>query len=280
VTVDSTGNPFVTLRAKYEFSTREGSHFEAHLLEEVGEQPDTRHFDIANRDRSRFTGTINVTPVAFFGVNASLFTGKDDYKDTGFGLRDSTSRGYSFGVDLAPADTVTFGTSYGYEKYTALSYSRTSNPLPNPFFTDPTRDWWTDQNDTVKTFTADLDLIKTIPKTDLRFGFDVSDGKALYLYGIPVNATIPAPVQLTPLKNKLTGARADVQYFVRSNVAFGVAYWYEEYTVDDFSQNETLLNTLAPANATTGVIANTIYSGYLQRNYKAHTGWVRVTYLW
>jgi MtrB/PioB family decaheme-associated outer membrane protein len=52
VSVDSTGNQYFTVRTKYEYSTRTGSGFDAHLLEEVGEQPDTRHFDIADRDRN------------------------------------------------------------------------------------------------------------------------------------------------------------------------------------------------------------------------------------
>jgi hypothetical protein len=284
MTVDSTGNQYFTVRMKYEYSARDGSGFDPHLLEEVGEQPTTRHFDIANRDRSRLTTIFTVTPVSFLSLNASVGAGKDEYNDVGFGLRDSDNNNWSAGIDLAPADTVSFGVNYGSEKFTALQYSRTANPPPSPTFDDATRDWWIDSDDTVKTVSANLDLIKAFPKTDIRFGYDLSDGKATYVYGLPSNQTVftaAAPLrQLAPVKNRLTGGRADVQYFVRPNVALGVAYWYEEYKVDDFALNDVVINQLNPANAATGNFASTIYSGYLYRPYTAHTAWLRMTYLW
>ena len=283
VTMDSTGNDYVTVRAKYEFSSRSGSGFEAHLLEEVGEQPGTRHFDIADRDRYRVTTVLTVTPAPFVNFNAAVGTGKDDYTNTGFGLRDSKNRNWSAGFDVVPNDVVNFGVNYGYEKFTAYQYSRTSNPLPNPFFEDPTRDWWIDADDVVKTIAASLDLTKALPKTDIRLGYDFSDGKATYVYGLKPEQTVFTTVplqQLQPVKNRLTTGRFDVQHFVRPNVALGVVYLYEEYKVQDFALGPDTINRLDPANATTGVFASTIYSGYLYRPYTAHTWWLRMTYLW
>lgn len=221
------------------------------------------------------TAILNVMPIEQVGLNATLGTGKDDYKDTGFGLRDNKSQTWSAGFDLVPAETVSLGVNYGFDKYTANQYSRTSSPLPSPQFTDPTRDWWLDQNDTVKTLTANVDLLRTFPKTDIRIGYDLSDGKATYVYGLPAQQTAfpTTPLaQLSPLKNTLTTGRFDVQYFLRSNLALGVVYWYEEYKVDDFAQGSATLNQLSLPSA--------IYSGYLFRNYTAHTGWLRLTYLW
>ena len=287
VSVDSTANQYVTLRTKYEYSKREGSGFEEHLLEEVGEQPETRHYDIANRKRSRATAILSITPVGWLSINGSASMGKDEYDETGFGLRDNENNAYGVGFDVAPVETVSFGVNYGHEKYTAFQYSRTANPLSptNLTFLDPTRDWSIDQDDTVNTFTANLDLMKALPKTDIRLSYDLSDGKATYVYGGPaitnpaVFTTTPLQ-QLTPVKNKLTGAKADVQYFVRPNVALGFGYWYEEYKVDDFSLGESTITQPNLANTNTGVFASTIYSGYLFRPYKAHRGWLRMTYLW
>jgi MtrB/PioB family decaheme-associated outer membrane protein len=285
VTVDSTGNQYFTVRAKYEFSSRTGSGFDPHLLEEVGEQPETRHFDIANRDRSRTTVILSVTPVAYLSFNASVGAGDDDYDETGFGLRDNENRNWSLGFDATPIDTVSFGVSYGYEKYTAYQYSRTANP-DSPQFFDPRRDWWLDTDDTVKTIMANLDLIKAFPKTDIRMGFDFNDGEAVYVYGLPANQTVftTTPLQqLVPINNRLTGGYFDLKYFVRANVALGVAYEYEEYKVDDYSLDTDSVDRLDPRTPTTtppGGFANTIYSGYLFRPYTAHTVWMRMTYLW
>jgi MtrB/PioB family decaheme-associated outer membrane protein len=285
LSADSTANQYVTFRAKYEYSKRDGSGFEEHLLDDVGEQPETRHYDIANRKRTRVTGTVSVTPVAWVSLNGSVWTGHDDYFETGFGLRDNENRAYGIGFDAAPVDTVSFGVNYGREKYTANQYSRTANPLSatDKSFLDPTRDWWLDQDDKVNTFRADLDLLKAIRKTDIRLSYDLSDGKATYVYNMKpeqrVFTTVPLQ-QLSPVKNRLSTAKADVQYFVRPNVALGVAYWFEDYKVEDFALSEAAIGSLAPTSAANGLFASTIYSGYMYRPYRAHTAWLRMSYLW
>ena len=284
VGLDSTGNQWITLRTKYEHAVREGSHFEEHLLDEVGEQPGMRHFDIADRTRDRVTATVSVTPVSFLDISASAANGRDKYGETGFGLRSNKNNTWTFGVDVLPMPTVSFGAHYGHEKYTAMQYSRTANPLSatDVTFNDPTRDWWLDQDDTVKTFSASADFLKTITKTDIRVGYDISDGRATYVYNLKpeqrVFTTTPLR-QLSPLKNRLTSGRVDLQYYIRENLAFGGAYWYEGYKVDDFALGPETLNQLNPTNAA-GTFAATIYSGYLYRDYKAHTGWLRMTVLW
>ena len=169
-----------------------------------------RHFDIANRDRSRVTSIVTITPIPQLGFNASVATGKDDYKETGFGLRDNKNRSWSVGFDFVPVDAVNFGLNYGYEKYTALQYSRNTSASPTSVqgqeqFANPARDWWIDTDDSVKTWSANLDLIKAFPKTDIRLGYDLSDGKAVYVYGAASPAilfpTVPLQ-QLAPLKNR------------------------------------------------------------------------------
>jgi MtrB/PioB family decaheme-associated outer membrane protein len=285
VSFDSTGSQFITLRTKFEHSNREGSGFEAALLDEVGEQPGTRHYDIANRTRDRVTTILSITPTAYLDLNGSFASGKDKYGQTGFGLRNNDNTAWSFGLDVLPTERVNLGVNYGRERYTALQYSRTANPLTatDVTFNDPTRDWWDNQADTVKTFTATADFLKCLARTDIRLGYDISDGNATYVYSLKpeqkVFTTVPL-TQLAPLKNKLTNGRMDVKYYVRPNLALGGAYWYEEYKVSDFALGDVTLTSLAPANGSSGAFANAIYSGYLYRNYRAHTGFLRLTFLW
>ena len=101
-----------------------------------------------------------VTPVSFFDVNASVFDGRDNYRDSYFGLRDNKNTGYGVGFDIVPSNMVNFGVNYGYEKYKALAWSRTANPLTATVlqFLDPNRDWSLDTRDKVKTLTASLGL--------------------------------------------------------------------------------------------------------------------------
>lgn len=284
--IDSTGNQYVTVRAVVEKSTRTGSQSDFDMLAEIGEQTLMRHFDIANRDRTRTSLILDVTPISALGINASLATGHDDYSESYFGLRDNKNDSYSLGFTLVPRQTVDFNVEYVHEKYTAVQWSRTSSPLPSPSFDDPSRDWGIDSGDKVDTVTANLDFTKTIPKTDIRLGFDLSDGKSTYVYNLGPNSTIltgvnygpgnvfnPIPVvQLSPNRTHLATGRADVQYFIRANVALGAGYWYEQYRAEDFSLNGTTINQLNLPSA--------ILSGYYYRPYTGQTMWLRMSYLW
>jgi hypothetical protein len=165
--------------------------------------------------------------------------------------------------------------NYDYERYATLQRSRTANPLSatDQGFLDPRRDWTNSIKDEVKTFTANLDALKAIRRTDIRLSYDLSDGNTNYTYGLAPITTLPAPVQYTTQpKNRIQVAKADVQYYIRANVAFGGAYWYEQYKVQDFAFDPVLMSQ--------GALTNGLYSGYAYRPYKAHTGFIRMTYLW
>ncbi|MBI2834509.1 MAG: MtrB/PioB family decaheme-associated outer membrane protein [Acidobacteria bacterium] len=270
--VDTTGNRFVLLRAIFERSTRTGSGFKEEALVEVAEQPAIRHFDVADRDRNRMTALIQVTPTPAVGLTASVATGKDDYKNSGFGLRDNENRVYSLGVDLLPGDTVTFGLSYGLETYSALQRSRTASPLPSPQFTDPTRDWSIDSDDRTHTVMANLDLLKLFPKTELRFAYDFNRSKATYVYGVPSNSSIAPPQQLPPVRNELQSGTADLRYFLTEKLAVGFTYWYDAYRVDDFALGPGTINRID--------LPGSLFLGYVYRPYTANSGWVRLIYFW
>jgi MtrB/PioB family decaheme-associated outer membrane protein len=284
--IDSTGNQYFTVRGVVEKSSRHGSGDDFAMLAEIGEQTLMRHFDIANRDRTRTSLILQVTPISALGINGTVATGHDDYGESYFGLRDNKNKSYSIGFNVVPRETVDFNVEYVHEKYTAVQWSRTSNPLPSPSFDDPSRDWGIDSNDKVDTVTANLDLIRTLPKTDIRFGFDLSDGKSTYVYNLGPNSSVPTGinygpgnvfnpipvVQLSPNRTRLATGRADVQYFVRANVALGAGYWYERYRAEDFSLNGTTINQLNLPSA--------ILSGYYYRPYTGQTMWLRMSYLW
>jgi MtrB/PioB family decaheme-associated outer membrane protein len=280
VTADSTGNQYVSARVKYERSNRTAAGFDQGILDDLVEQPGVRHYDIAPRDRNRVTGTFTVTPKPVFDINASLFYGHDTYPETVYGLQDNKNQGYTVGFDIVPNAMVNFGASFGQEKYDTFQTSRTSNPPPDPTFTDPRRDWNNTINDKVNTYDVSLNLVKAIARTDIRFSYDISDGNTNYAYGLVANTTLTAPVQYTTQPtNRLDVGRVDVQYFVRANVALGAAYWYEQWKVQDFALDPSIINTLIVRNPTNAALTG-FYTGYANEPYKANTVFVRMTYLW
>jgi hypothetical protein len=268
--VDSTKSGMFTFRGIFEHSSRKGSGFEEADLVGIGEQPALRHFDIANRDRNRFTALVQVTPIPQIGLTATAMRGKDDYADSGLGLRDSETRGCTVALDLAPGDKVAGALSYTYDKYTALQNSRQANPGAQ--FTDPTRNWSIDLGDRTETVSANLDLLKLLPRTDLSLGYEWNRARATYVYGAPADSTLPAVQQLPPLKNDLQIARADLTYFARTNIAVRIGYGYERYRVEDFS--------LSPSTIKRIDLPGSLFLGYVYRPYTAHTGWLSVSYLW
>ncbi len=280
LTADSTGNQYVAARVKYERSNRTADRFDQAILDEIGEQPGVRHYDIAPRDRDRVTGTFTVTPKPVFDVTASIFYGHDNYPETVYGLQDNKNKGYTVGFDVVPNAMVNVGVNFGQEEYDTFQTSRTSNPAPDPTFTDPRRDWSNTINDTVNTYDVTLNLVKAIARTDIRVSYDVSDGNTNYVYGLVPNTTLTAPVQYaTQPANRLDVGRVDVQYFVRANIALGAAYWYEQWRVQDFALDPAVIDALVVRNPTNNALTG-FYTGYANEPYKANTVFVRMTYLW
>jgi MtrB/PioB family decaheme-associated outer membrane protein len=279
---DAVGHQLFNVRVVYEHAARRGRGLDLHVLELVSEQPGMRHYDVATRDRDRVTVQLGVTPLPILGFTASLGAGKDDYRESQFGLRDNTHRVYSAGADLVPDERVSFGAWYVLERYETLQFSRQA--APGPQFNDPTRDWATDTNDRVHTVTASLDLLRLVPRTDLRVWYDHSSSRARYIYrvavptdrtlplGSPVPTTLPGPQQLPPVTSELQRSTVDGRYFFTEQFGLGLSYWYDQFRVQDFALGPDRLNRLD--------LPGGIILGYLYRPYRAHSAWLRIFYLW
>jgi hypothetical protein len=270
----------------------------------IGEQPGMRQFDIASRDRDRVTILGSVTAKSSMAISGSIATGKDDYIESSFGLRDNTNRIYSVGIDLSPADNVGFGVSYDYERYDALSHSRQANPpAANATITyeqyltlsakpsstvqvaDATRNWGTNGADRVHSVLAYLDIKKLGEKVDLRFSYDYNRSRSEYTYQtgpdvertlpedvVPPTSTLPPPDQLPLVKSDLYRGTTDVVYALSRRVGIGVTYWYEQWKVEDFTLDIEANPQLVRQQA--------VLLGYLYRPYTANTVFGRLIVRW
>jgi MtrB/PioB family decaheme-associated outer membrane protein len=284
VSLDSVNNRFFTARLKYEHAKRTGSNFDEEMLVEIGEQPGMRHYDIAPRNRDRVIGVFTLTPVPYLDLNATVFNGRDKYPESEMGLQDNKNNGYSFGFDVVTKRVFGFGVNYGHEKYDTLQESRTANPpasdtsVPKQF-NDPRRNWTNSIDDKVSTWSAYVNLDRAISRTDIRLGYDLSDGNTNYTYGLAPLTTLATPVQYTiQPENRIEVFKADAQYFVRENIALGFGYWYEHYTTQDFGLDPALMDQGYVASPTGTDVG--FFSGYAYEPYKANTVYVRMRYLW
>lgn len=270
--IDSTGISWLSVRGAVEYAKRVGTGLDEEVLSDIGEQVSLRQFDISDRTSTRFSALAQVIPLPQLSFNASASAGSEDRPAAAFGLRDNNNHAFSVGIDAVPVEAISVGLTYGYENYSALQGSRQALPPPSPQFTDPTRDWTTDSDDKVHTFTASADLIKLLPKTEIRIGYDRSKARSRYVYGLAPNSTLVTPVQLPAVENDFQRATANVRYLLTSKVAIGVGYWLDKYDVQDFAFGRETLTRLD----STGLLL----MGYLYRPYTANSVWARVTYLW
>jgi MtrB/PioB family decaheme-associated outer membrane protein len=273
--IDLTGVTWLTLRGVYEHGKLRGTPVNEAELLAIGEQPSLRQFDISDRDRDRLSAIVYLMPASFLSFSGTAGIGKENYPGTNFGLRDNNNHVYSVGMSYVPSDKVNFGIEYGWEKYDALQASRTSNPLPDPTFLDPRRDWTDDSTDKVNTFNISLDLLKVMPKTEFRIAYDMSDARSTYVYGLAPNTTIATPAALPAVTNALRRATVDGKYFLTPHFAVGGVYWYDDYQTSDFALGPQPGLAL-PATAAPAIVM----LGYQYLPYTANTIAARITYLW
>lgn len=278
VTLDTSRGDLFNIRALYENRDRTGEHFEPEALIEVGELIGMRHFDIADRGRQRFTLIANATPGGMFGVNASIGIGRDEYSDSAHGLQFYDSDQYSLGFSVAPDDRYNLWASYGRENYQSQQRSRSASSTAEQL--NPLRDWTTDYTGEVNYLEAGFD-ITAIERTLIRITGDWNRSNDTYLYGLVTGSPLAVPEQLPPVRNELTRAEIDLTYMLSDNLKFGVAYWFDDYNVEDFALGPTTLTGIAlpPVQEGQPVVAtNALLLGYLYRPYTAHVAFVRLTY--
>ena len=95
---------------------------------QIGEQPQMRHYDLADRTRNRFVGQVDVVPTEALTFSLSGGVGTDDFDDSYFGLQEAAFRNVTVSVDYMSPRGFGVGGSYNYERYSGLQRSRSASP--------------------------------------------------------------------------------------------------------------------------------------------------------
>ena len=270
ISADAAGLQFFTFRATWELSEKTGSGLDEELLVHIGEHPEMRHYDIANRSRNRFTGQVDVSPNELWTLSASGGVGKDDYDDSYFGLQESTFRTFSLGADYQMENGFGGGASYNYERYAGLQRSRSANP--DATFNDPNRDWTTDSAETVHYFSIYAMPPRIGANTEARLSYDYSHAEGSYLYTVVPGGPLAQPSQLPNVFNKLQQLHVDVRHRLSNRLAATVSDLYEPFRVYDFAFDQTVVNGI--------VQPSSLVLGYVYRPYTAHAATVGIRYVW
>ena len=265
---DAVGSQWLTFRTQYEFADRTGSGLNEDLLVQIGEQPQMRHFDVADRTRHRWTGQVDVIPTEAWTFSTTLGAGNDDFDDSYFGLQESSFLVFGLAADLSLSSGLGFGASYNHERYDGTQRSRSASPGQE---TDPTRDWTVDSEEDVNYFSV-YAAPPRIGRTEARLSYDYSFAEGSYFYAVVPGGPLTPPNQLPNVFNKLQQLHLDVRHALTSSVAATFAYLYEPFHVYDFAFDPTVVNGI--------VQPSSLVLGYVYRPYTAHSAVVGLKYLW
>jgi hypothetical protein len=294
--LDTVGNQYFQLRGIVERIRRVGSAFNEEAIVGPGGQERARMFDDAERTRDRRTLLLTVTPMATVDFTASYSLGKDVYdsEEQAFGLLDNKNTSVNVGMNVTPSDKVAFGANYGQDKFNSLQRSRTANPLSGvagayESWTDPNRDWSVNNDEKVNNFDLYLDLIKSLPNTDIRFAYTLSDSDNAFVHSGPRILAMQTNAILTPgdakpcsgvnscfealpnVTNKWQRGTVDLRHFFTERIGLGVEYWYEKLEVSDY-QTINIPGTDTPRIDYLGSLT----TGYGNRPYTGSTGFARL----
>ncbi len=285
LSVDTLRTQRLTVRAGYDYTQRRGEGFSESAIEDGGSQPGVRFYDEADRDSHRTSVIVIMTPMDMINFSATIGTSREKYLGEGheFGLLNADVDDYMFGVNVTPMDNADFGVSYGRNTYSTFQKSRNANPPPDPTWTDPTRDWTLNNDETVNTASAYMDLTHMYKGSELRFGYDYNDSDNAYLLGGPRTQSLALAGQFTPLPNVTNSWNrftVDYKLFLGNNVGIGLGYWYEKFEVSDFNTIDTNGPVgFAPATGTPRIDwLGGLMTGYGNRPYTGQSFFARVLY--
>jgi MtrB/PioB family decaheme-associated outer membrane protein len=271
LSADAVGTSWLTFRAQYEFGDRTGSGLDETQLTGIGEHPQMRYYDLADRTRNRFSAQADIVPSDSLTFSASAGVLKDEFNNSGFGLQDSSGRTISFAADFHRPNGFGAGASYNYERYAGLQKSHEGDSS-DAQFNDPLRDWTADSTETVHYFSLYAAPPRIGRNTEVRVSYDFSHAEGNYLYAIPTGSPIPAPNQLPNVFNKLQQLHIDARYRLSQHTTASFSYLYEPFNVYDFAFDPSVINGIAQPSS--------LVMGYVYRPYTANSAVVGLRVNW
>ena len=271
ISADAVSSSMTTVRVQYEVGSRSGSGLDEQQLLAIGEHPEMRHYDLADRTRNRFSGQIDIVPsdAWIFSVSGGIL--KDEFGDTVLGLQESTGRTFSLAVDYHMPNGMGAGGSYNLERYTGLQQSHEGDSS-DAQFNDPLRNWISDAKETVHYFSIYASPPRIGRNTEVRFSYDYSNADASNLYTIPAGSPIPTPNQLPNVFNKLQQLHIDARHRLSSKLAATFSYLYEPLDIYDYAFDPSVVNGI--------VQPSSLVMGYVYRPYTAHSVVFGIKYFW
>lgn len=264
---------WAVLRGSVERARRDFDHYnfaeaEEASFQEPGEpvnQPGLRRYDQAKRDFDRVSTQLILTPGGEVGVTLGYSMTKDDYTESELGLTEANYRVLSADFDYTPSARWSAYGFYSRERNVNHQRGRQSGATLS---TNPLDDWNSNVTDTVDSVGGGVNVALVPDKWSWN-----SFGRFQKVDGFNDLSSPPggAPDIAFPIERyddtRILTVSSELSYRASANWSVGLGGWYEDYEADDA--------------ATTGVVYYFPASFFLAANdgnYRAVTGWLKLTY--
>ncbi len=287
VAVDSKPLPWLGLRASYERAERTGVYdytvpFEGEIV--TAQLPWLRKYDEANRDRDRVQFLASVYPIEPLMVTGSFTYGKDDFKDSPFGLVEDSHNIFSIDADYALTERVNIYAFYTHEKYKSDQKARQWSPgsTGDPYVSETTHssasNWTAESEDKMDTVGGGLKFALIPKKLGLDVSYSYAQSKGEIRPSSPVgspDANDFVPVDFKQVDNtKLQTLHVKAEYTIRKGLSITLGYMWERFDIEDYETTgfEYVPTTLADAyNGAT-------LMGALLKDYDVNVLYAKLTY--
>jgi len=297
VALDTTPLPGLTLRAAYERSRRRGEYdfrvpfIASHLGEEVENPPQIpflRKYDQANRDRDSLLLMASVSPIDTLTLSGSVVYGKDDFRDSPFGLLDDRRTVYSVDADYTPTERISLFAFYSLEDFKNRIRARQWVPggVGDPYVREPglesLSNWTSDEKDKLHSLGGGLQAVLLKPQkltASVDYTYSKSDGAVAFVspVGTAANDANPfEPVgfeQVDDVRFHVLNAR--LRYAVTRGLTYTVGVLWEKFRYDD--DLSTVGFVYIPVTAT-GAFNGATLMGTQLRGYNATVVYMKVSY--
>lgn len=254
---------YASLALHYSYGERRGDSYEAseafdalHTRDHINtlaanvrfdNQPDTRKFDIAERDRTKYGANASFSGMKNTVVSLHYDHRDDEYSESVFGLWSSESDSFTMDMTVTPADFATIYLFYTWEHLSSSMNSRSfdgNSPVPVKAAqsSDPTRNWSMDQDDRNHTVGVGLDFLLLSRK--LKLGVDYTLERSTTEIGLTAGSSLTTPAAMPDLATLRHRVDAKASYALSKDKTIGVGYQYENYSSDDWSTDGMSFTTI------------------------------------
>jgi MtrB/PioB family decaheme-associated outer membrane protein len=263
------------LRATLEDGRREFDHYDFEHSEDASfvtpgaptNLPSLRRYDQANKDTSRFTGQLELSPGGDTTFVVAYIHAQDDYDESPHGLLNAKNEALTAEADYTPNDRFSLFAFYTREDISSFQRGRQSGSTPS---TNPADDWTADIQDKVDSFGAgaNVSLAKNVLDLSVTGSWQKVDGNNDL--DSPPGGTPDVAVDIAQFDDtKLLTLNAELIWRVRGGWRLAFGGWYEDYEIQD-----------AASTGLTNYVPGSFFLAAIDSDYKAHVLYVRASYSW